>query len=142
MQERVKGPAIALIVVGILGIVVDVLGLVFSSMMPSIYRSAGLFNDEQMQQMEAISSSHTAMNLVGAVLVLAGSAFIIFGGMQMMKLRGWPIALVASILAMIPCFTSCACLFGIPAGIWAIVVLANSEVKAAFTANSGPPPLE
>ncbi|MBL8857647.1 MAG: hypothetical protein JNL28_03960 [Planctomycetes bacterium] len=138
MQDRVKGPAIALIVVGILGIVVDIMNLVASSMMPSIMRSLEMFNEEQLQQMESMGSGQTVMNLAGAVLVLAGSAFIIFGGMQMMKLRGWPIALVAAILAMIPCFSSCACLLGIPAGIWAIIVLANPEVKAAFAQGSGP----
>jgi hypothetical protein len=138
MQERVKGPAVALIVVGVLGGVLGVIGLVASAMMGTIYKTTGLFNAEQLSQFEQMSASSSVMNIVTGLLCLAGSAFIVYGGLQMMKLRSWPIALIAAILGMIPCFSSCACLFGIPVGIWAIVVLANSEVKQAFQQNSTP----
>jgi hypothetical protein len=39
--------------------------------------------------------------------------------------------MTAAILALVPCTSPC-CLAGIPAGIWALVVLAKPEVKAGF----------
>jgi hypothetical protein len=45
----------------------------------------------------------------------------------------WTVSFIASILAMIPCFTSCCCLVGLPIGIYALVVLNKPEVKSAFT---------
>jgi len=51
----------------------------------------------------------------------------------MKELRNWTLAMVASILAMVPCIGAC-CLIGIPIGIWSLVVLMKPEVKAAFTA--------
>ena len=50
---------------------------------------------------------------------------------QMKALENYPLALTASILAIIPCLSPC-CLVGLPIGIWAIVVLSKPEVKAAF----------
>jgi hypothetical protein len=38
--------------------------------------------------------------------------------------------MVASVVAMLPC--QCCCLFGLPFGIWALVVLNKPEVKSHF----------
>jgi hypothetical protein len=69
---------------------------------------------------------------VYAVFLIAVSGFVIFAALRMMKLKSWPLALTASILVMIPCFSGYACLLGVPIGIWAIVVLVNAETRAAF----------
>jgi hypothetical protein len=50
--------------------------------------------------------------------------------MKMKALEQWTMAIVASVVAMIPC--SCACILGLPIGIWSLVVLLKPEVKAAF----------
>jgi hypothetical protein len=66
---------------------------------------------------------------------LAGSAFIIYGAMKMRALTGYAFAMAASILAMIPGLTCWCCCFGlpgIPIGIWAVIVLVDNNVKAAF----------
>jgi hypothetical protein len=68
-----------------------------------------------------------ALALIG--LVIWG--FVIWAAMQMRALSGWGMAMAASILAMIPC--SCACIIGLPIGIWSLMVLLRPEVKAAFT---------
>lgn len=138
MQERVKGPAIALIVVGILGGVFGILNLLGSALMSSLAKSIGALSEEQIAEMERMSTGQTIMSVVLSLLVIGGSAFVIFGALQMMKLRNWSIALIASILAMIPFFTCCACFFGLPVGIWAIIVLVNDDVKRAFQQNSTP----
>jgi hypothetical protein len=60
---------------------------------------------------------------------------IILGGVKLMNLSGSGLPIVGSILAMIPCTSSCCCLIGLPAGIWALVVLSRPNVKAAIAAN-------
>ncbi len=76
-------------------------------------------------------------NLVFSIVVntlfLAGAAFVFYAGMQIMRLRQRTVGIVASVVAMIPCFTCACCLPGIPAGIWSLIVLSRADVKAAFT---------
>ena len=60
---------------------------------------------------------------------------IILGGVKLMNLSGPALPVTASILAMIPCTSSCCCLVGLPAGIWALIVMSRPVVKAAFAAN-------
>ena len=66
-----------------------------------------------------------------SLISIAASPIIIFGGIQMLRARRYSVALVAAILALIP-LTSVCCIPGIPIGIWALIVLRNPEVKAAF----------
>jgi hypothetical protein len=40
--------------------------------------------------------------------------------------------MTATILSMVPCFSSCCCVINLGIGIWIIVVLQKAEVKAAF----------
>jgi ABC-type proline/glycine betaine transport system permease subunit len=54
----------------------------------------------------------------------------------MRQLKGRGLAIAGAILAMIPLFTCCCCVIGLPVGIWALVVLMNAEVKAAFDAGA------
>ena len=68
-----------------------------------------------------------------ALLALAASALVIYGALQMRGLKSWGLSLAACIVAMIPCFSSCCCVIGLPVGIWAIVILNKPEVKAQFT---------
>ena len=50
----------------------------------------------------------------------------------MQKLQNYQFALTASIVAMVPCISPC-CVFGLPFGIWALVVLNKPEVKSQFS---------
>ena len=83
------------------------------------------------EQARIVNMFSGGLGLVGAVLAVAVGGFIIFASMKMMNLQNWGMALAAAILIIIPCLSPCCCL-GIPVGIWAIVVLVNAEVKAAF----------
>jgi hypothetical protein len=71
-----------------------------------------------------------------SLLALAISALVLWSGLQMRQLKGRGLAIAGAILAMIPCFTGCCCVIGLPVGIWALVVLMNAEVKAAFDAGA------
>ena len=68
--------------------------------------------------------------VVGALGVLA-SILEIVGGINMMRVRGYGMAMFGSILAMIPCISPC-CLLGLVPGIWGLVVLMQPDVKNAF----------
>src|SRR5262245_9822353 len=65
---------------------------------------------------------------------ILGFPLLLVGGIQMCRGRGWGLALTAAVLAMLPGLSPSFCCCGLsPAiGIWALVVLLNSDVKAAF----------
>ena len=125
MREKVTGPAIGLIVVGVLAIGLGLLGLLTSfldlAFLPSYDDYGGMLP----------AAVGTAIGLVANVLGMGIGAFQIWAALQMKELRNWTASLIASILAILPCFGCC--LVGIPVGIWALVVLVNAEVKEAFT---------
>ncbi len=50
----------------------------------------------------------------------------------MAQRRWYRLAIVSSIVALVPGITVC-CIAGVPVGIWALVVLANREVKEAYS---------
>ena len=69
----------------------------------------------------------------GAAVAGLASIVMILGGIQMSRLRGYGLAVFASILALIPCVSCGGCFaLGQVAGIWALMVLANPEVRSAF----------
>ena len=92
------------------------------------------------QKMQEIGwSPDRIMNAAGGwvlglgVTNLLSGLLMLFGGIQMMQAKSYGLAMFASIVSMIPCVSgSVCCLVGPIAGIWALVVLFNSDVKAAF----------
>jgi hypothetical protein len=71
----------------------------------------------------------------GSALATVCSLIITIGGMKMRGASGRGLAMTGSVMSMIPCTSSC-CLIGLPIGIWALVVLNNPDVKAAFAASA------
>ncbi len=117
--DRVKPPAIALLVTGILGILVQAAG-VAANLFGVAIPQPGMSDQDQLGTL-----------IGGGVGVAAGIVGIIIGAQKMMKLQSYGFAMTAAILAMIPCISPC-CLLGLPFGIWALVVLLNEDVKAGF----------
>ena len=68
--------------------------------------------------------------LTAVILILVVSGVLTTAAVQMLRLRGFPLAAAAAILAMIP--WSPAWLIGLPVGIWACVVLGDPVVTDAF----------
>jgi hypothetical protein len=123
--ERVKGPAIGLIAVAVLNALCQITSLIMRVMGPSILASSRMPNQ---------AWANMFSGTIGAVLTAIGLLFsgvIFFGAMKMKNLESYGLAMAASIIAMIPCFSPC-CLLGLPIGIWAVVVLSKPEVKSAF----------
>lgn len=123
---RVKGPAIALIVITALGIVGQLVSMV-ANMAGLQSTPAGLPPEAE----RWVTLMSGGLGVLFTVIALAVGGFIIYGAMRMMKLENYGMAMAVSIIAMVPCISPCCCL-GLPIGIWSIVVLTSAEVKAAF----------
>jgi hypothetical protein len=64
------------------------------------------------------------------VLTAIGAIFVLIGGSAMLRSRGWFGAVLASLLAIIS--PGGVCLLGLIAGIWALAVLFNPNVRQTF----------
>ncbi len=124
--SRVAAPAIAIMVVSGLAIA----GGLLNMLLQLLGMGAGLFGrgggDERIAQVMG-STIGVVITLVGLVLY----AVAIVGAVKMKNLKSYGMSMASAVLVMLPC--SCCCLFGLPVGIWALVVLMNDEVKAAFS---------
>jgi len=124
---KLLAPAIALIVVGGLGVVFDLINVAMALLgaPPQIDPNAPEF----VQQMQA--GGHGPVAAMTQLVFVVVSAIVVFGGVQMCRRQTWGLALAASILAMVNCGNLC-CVLGLPIGIWALVILCLEDVKAAF----------
>jgi hypothetical protein len=125
--QQVQGPAIALLVVGILGVLAQIAGLLMNALgvgMGALGNMGGGASDRYMQMFSG------GIGIVVGILALAMYGFVVWASLQMKQLRGWNISLAGSIVSMLPC--SCCCIIGLPIGIWSLIVLMKPEVKSAF----------
>lgn len=126
--NKLKAPSIGLIIAGVLN-AVSGLYLVASSLLQ--YTRGALdrtFSQDAEQIGFYIGFWGTA---VFGILGFIVAPVIIYGAIQMMRGRSFGLSRTAAILAVIP-LTSCCFVIGIPFGIWALVVLAQPDVKALF----------
>jgi hypothetical protein len=107
----VQGPAIALMVTFGLALALSLVMLVFSIVM-------------------IVEGEADPTALFQFVFSVPFSIFVLYGANKMRRLEQHGVATAAAVCAMIPC-TGC-CLLGIPFGIWALAVLNDSYVRAAF----------
>jgi len=130
-QAAVNAPAITLMVVGGLGAAASLMGAV----MNFLGFGMGAMTGEQAERIPSflLGPIGGLINLVS----LAVYGLMIYGAYQMKTLKSYPLAMIASIVAMIPC--SCCCVVGLPVGVWAIVVLMRPAVKLGFEANRAQP---
>ncbi len=128
---RVAGPAIALSVVGILNIITG-LGLagVYGTIAAMVATGNGAGIIPLRSTPDQVMTGSIFWIILGVVGLLLGIVLLI-GAMKMKRLESHTFAVIASIVAIIPCVSPC-CLLGLPFGIWAIVVLSDHSVKAAF----------
>ena len=126
--QLVQGPGIFLIIVGALGFALHIFSLLAHVVGWTLARQPSTGNPELDRVMTFLSGgAGVAIDL----LLLGLSALIGFGGLRMIKLKNYGLCIAASVIALVPCLSPCCCL-GLPAGIWALIVLSRPEVKAAF----------
>lgn len=115
-KQKLKGPAIGLIVAGILEWLVVPLGI------------AGVI------LLGGFRPGPTEVAVLLASLPLAG--FIIFAGLKVKQVEAYLPGIIASVLAII---VTPANTIGLPVGIWALVVLTRKEIRAAFALRAKAP---
>ena len=127
-RGRVAGPAIGLMITAGVGIFFQLLGLLFRVLGMGLASSQFGGGEGRPEFLRMFAGTMgIAFGLIGIVV----GVVILLGAIKMKNLESYGFAMTASILAMIPCISPC-CLIGLPIGIWAIVVLSNSDVKQAF----------
>lgn len=105
----------------------------------------GQAKDDLKKQIEEVRTrDRTPEYIQSAIFITLGltlDILILVGGVRMNNLSGRTMATVGAICAILP-INSCCCI-GMPLGIWALIVLSNADVKAAFEASkvggSSPP---
>jgi hypothetical protein len=115
--NRLSGPSIGLIITGILGIV-GAVGI----MQGAARNQFGIM----------LPMFHGGFAVPSGAISFALAIIVLIGAIKMKNLESYSFAMAAAIIAMIPCFHSCCGLLGLPFGIWALVVLNDPMVRAAF----------
>jgi ABC-type glycerol-3-phosphate transport system permease component len=144
-RDRVQLPATFLIVVGVINLLVALFalwrGMASQSIPPEEFER--MMQQQRPEQYEELKRQglnfetffKTIINtflIAGGVGVVAALLAIV-GGIGMLNLRFYGVAVLASILALIPCISGLGCcLVGQGIGIWALVVLMSEEVRQAF----------
>jgi hypothetical protein len=132
-QLEVRAPAVGLLATGVVTLVCWALACV---LMWSALRHWQVIHPGDVPPSEPI------LGLAAAAVIGVLSCVLMAGAVQMLRLRSYPLAATAAIVAMIP--WSPGWLLGLPFGIWACHVLGRPQVTEAFfddkrPAGSGPP---
>jgi hypothetical protein len=126
----VRGPAMGLKIIAVLMLVFVVLDLIATALGWGGARTSELgFGDQTVARVAAALGG--VLGIVVDFVVAALAVVILKGASRMESLQGHSFAIVAAVLAMLPC--SLCCLFGLPVGIWALVVLNRPDVKSQFS---------
>ena len=127
----VNGPAVALKVTAIIGLLLVTLGLVvnIATLMGVQLMPQPQLPDPQMQKL--LRSLGGGFGIVQDVIGAAIGIVVLIGAGKMQKLENHSFSMTAAVMAMIPCLSPC-CFLGLPFGIWALVVLNKPEVKSNF----------
>ncbi len=128
-RQRVQGPAIAMIALGIVCLCTGALGLISHSFGMAVMPLEIPDNPELERLMEFFAGG---VGVAAYLIELVLSALILLGGLRMLHLKNYGLCVAAAIIALVPCTSPCCCL-GLPIGIWALVVLTKAEVKTAFS---------
>ncbi|MEZ5428092.1 MAG: hypothetical protein R2747_17605 [Pyrinomonadaceae bacterium] len=131
--EKVKVPAIGLMVTGVLNGVIGVFTL-FSGLL----RLTGLIGQERLPTNEAEKLGFimgTAFGYGIALIGLLAAPLIFYGGFRMLKGKSYKLSKTGAILAIIP-LVSCCFPVGMVFGIWALTILSRAEVRAFFNGES------
>lgn len=129
-RSKLLPPGILLILLGSIGLLVT--GAYFGLTMAMVASGAQEFGPPPDMTDEAeLAGFYFA--LYGIFIMMGLNAFlqllVILGGTAMVRGKGYGMAITGGVLSVIPCLSSTFCFFGIPFGIWALIVLSDPNVK-------------
>jgi hypothetical protein len=144
VTQLLRGPGMALLLLSILGWIANVAMVIKTkeggpeglreavaqtrNMMDQIY-PPGPERDRAQQMLTEEFVYNLQMTLSLVFLIVCTCSMI--GAMQMLRQRGYWMAVLGSLLIMTN-LSNCCCLAGIPVGIWSLSVLMRPEVRRAF----------
>jgi LSD1 subclass zinc finger protein len=126
-KSLLLGPGIALLVIGLFALLNGLLGgLIFG--IPAMQGRPGPPNPfiPRGRPVPNLAVFQLATVLCGLIY----GACLIAGSICMLQRKVYPLAMTGAIAAMLPC--SICCVFGLPFGIWGLVILNKPEVRNAF----------
>ncbi|HOP98218.1 MAG TPA: DUF4339 domain-containing protein [Verrucomicrobiota bacterium] len=126
--DAVRPPAITLMIVGGLMLVYLLYELMAALLGYGDPLQGIRFGDPALE--ELVRSMSGVVRVVTSAVAAGLAVVMLVGAARMQSLRSYGMAITASVIAMLPC-TLC-CVLGLPAGIWALVVLNRPEVKNQF----------
>src|SRR5215469_15966427 len=103
-QDQVTAPAIALMVVAIVGFLAQVANLVWRLGFAAVIASQ---QEQALRQTPFGNMFSGPLVIAGAVIGILVSGLILFGAIKMKQLENYGLAMAASIIAMIPCISPC-----------------------------------
>lgn len=130
----ILAPAIALIVIGFFALLGNAYTLFSVLANPAGFR-------QQMQQIQAMFPAGggampfdpVEMVKVTSIVFMVISLLQMIGGVCMAQRRGYPIAIIGAVLAIMNCNNALICIPSFGIGIWAMVVLFMPTVRAHFS---------
>jgi len=138
--ERVKVPAVALMVTAILNVILalwSLIQLIFSGPnLQQLNSELEQLNNPQIEQFvqKMLHLMYGPLGIVNVLVELVISVLILVGAKKMKSLQSYEFALAAATLSLVPCLTPCCgYLLGLAFGIWSLVVLRKPEVKSHFS---------
>jgi len=138
--QRIKAPAVALMVTAILNVILalwSLIQLIFFSPDLQQYNSAlAQLNNPQIEQFmqKMFHLMYGPLGIVNILVELAISVLILVGAKKMKSLQSYHFSMAAASLSTVPCLTPCCgYLLGLAFGIWALVVLRKPDVKSHFS---------
>jgi hypothetical protein len=138
--QRIKIPAVALMVVSILNIILVLWSFIemifFSPNLQQFDSELNQLNNPQIEQFmqKMLHLMYGPLGFVNIIIELAISVLIFAGARKMKSLQSYQFSLAAASLSMVPCLTPCCgFLIGVAFGIWALVVLRRPDVKSHFS---------
>jgi hypothetical protein len=127
--SQVAGPAIALLIVGIMGVLFGLFYMGLGILMPAVLMGAGPGGPGPAGGPPPVFFLAIYGGL--GLLMALYNAVIVFGAVKMKNLKNFGLAMTTCILALIPL---CNCwMLSIPFGIWALIVILRPEVKDSFS---------
>ena len=131
VDEKLRIPAIGILTTGAVGTMLSFYGLVSGLSENARQEIPPGMPPEFERMFKAYLAFAEAYVVPLNALALVLSLLSLLAGVRMLQRKSYGLVMAGVILATIPCVSPCCCL-GLPFGIWALVVLSNTEVKAAF----------
>ena len=152
-KSQVMAPAVGLIVIaafGLLSIVGNLIQLPtldaqFDEEVKKIEANPNIPNQQKQDQIDLLNKirDYAKVGMLPYIGVIGLTSIVILvGGLKLMNLSSPGLAMLGSVLSLVPCISGC-CFLGFVFGIWAMIAMSRPEVKEGFAAKrrlaSGPP---